>query len=82
MQDDIRLERRRALQIMAGEENSPRSNPQSHPAHFRCKMDPETKRKFNPCEIEKSSAQEIRSNSASIRSNNETELVIEILIEK
>ena len=43
MQAESRVGRLRALQIMAGEDESPRSNPQSYPTHLRCKMDPENK---------------------------------------
>ena len=38
----------RALQVLAGADLSPRSNPYSYPIGFRCKMDPESKRNFNP----------------------------------
>ena len=61
MQADSRVGRRRALQILAGADESLRSNPQSYPTHFRCKMDPENKRKFNPWVIENIFAQEIGS---------------------
>ena len=47
MQADSRLGGIRALQIL-GEDESARSNPHSYPTHYRCKMDPENKRKFNP----------------------------------
>ena len=67
---------------MAGEDVSPKSNHQSYPTHFRCKKDPEKKRKFNPWAIEKSSTQEIGSQSATIRSNNESEFFNEISTEK
>ena len=70
--------RQRAVQIMAGEDESPRSNPQSYPTHFRCKMDLENKRNFNPWAIENSFIQEIGSKPATIRSNNESEFEIEI----
>ena len=76
MQADSRVGRRRALQFLAWEDESPRSNPQSHYTHFRCKMDPEKKRKFNPWAIEKSFTQEIGSKPATIRSNNESEFCI------
>ena len=65
--------RRRALQILAGEDESPRSNSQSYPTHFRCKMDPEKKRTFHPWAIEKSFTQEIGSKPAITMSNNESE---------
>ena len=52
-QADSRMGRRRALQILAGREESPRSNPSSYSTHFRCKMDPEKKKNFNPWAIEK-----------------------------
>ena len=68
MQADNTVGRGRALQILAGEFESPRSNPQSYLTHFRCKMDPEKKRTFSPWVTE----------PASIRSNNESEFVIEI----
>ena len=45
-------------------------------------MDLGKKRKFNPWAIEKSFTQEIRSKPAIIRSNNESEFVIEISNEK
>ena len=48
MQGDRRMRRQRALQILEIEDESPRSNPQSNPTHFRCKMDQENKIKFNP----------------------------------
>ena len=47
-QADRRAGRKRALEILAGKDESPRSNPRSHPTHFRCKMDPDKNRKFNP----------------------------------
>ena len=78
MQAESGLGRRRALQFMAGEDEFPRSNTQPYPIHFRCKIDPENKRKFNPWAIEKSFSQEIGNDPASIRSNNKSELVIEI----
>ena len=46
------------------------------------KMDPEKKRIFNPWAIERTFSQEIGSKPATIRSNNESELVFEILNEK
>ena len=52
MQTDSRVGRLRALQIQAGEDDSPRSNTQSFPIHFTCKMDPKKKRTFNPWAIE------------------------------
>ena len=76
MQAYCRVGRRRAIQILAREDESPRSNPHSYPTHFRCKMDPEKKRKFNPWAIEKSFTLEVGSKSATIRSNNESEFVI------
>ena len=45
-------------------------------------MDPEKKRKFNQCLIEKSFTQEIGSKRAAIRSNNESDFFIEISNEK
>ena len=57
MQADSRVRTRRALQILTGEDDSPRSDPQSYPTHFRCKIDPEKKRTFNPWAIEKSFTQ-------------------------
>ena len=45
-------------------------------------MDPEKKRTFNPWAIEKSLTQEIESKPATIRSNNESEFIIEISNEK
>ena len=41
MQADSRVGRRRALKFQAGEDESPRLNPQSNPIRFRCKEDPE-----------------------------------------
>ena len=78
MQADSRVGRRRALQILAGEDESPRSKPQSYPTHFTCKIDPEKKRAFNPWPIEKSLTQEIGSKPATIKSNKESEFIIEI----
>ena len=46
MQADSRVGRRRALQILAGEDESPRSNPLSYPTHFRSKMDPEEEKEI------------------------------------
>ena len=54
------------------------SSPHSYRTHFRCKIDSEDKRKFNLWVIEKSLNQEIGCNPATIRSNKETEFVIEI----
>ena len=45
-------------------------------------MNPERKRTFNPWAVEKSFTQEIGSTPATIRSNNESEFVIEISNEK
>ena len=81
MQDDSRVRRRRAFQILAAEDESARSKTQSYPTHFRCKMDPEKKRKFNPWAIEKSFTQEIGSKPDTIRPN-ESEFVIKISYEK
>ena len=74
--------RRRALQILAEEDESPRSNPQSYPTNFRYKLDPEKKRKFNPWAIEKSFNQDIGSKPVTIKSNKESDFVIEISNEK
>ena len=82
MESDTRVGRSRALKILVGEDESPRSNPQSFHKHFRCKMDPEMKRKFNSCSTEKRFAQENRSKPATKRSNNEFEFVNEISNEK
>ena len=41
-------------------------------------MDPENRRNFNPLAIEKSFTQKIGSKPATLRSNNESEFVIEI----
>ena len=62
MQAESRVERRRALQILAGENESPKSNPNSGPTHFRCKMDREKKRKFNLWAIEKSFPNKLEAN--------------------
>ena len=78
IQVDNKVRTRRALQILAGEDESPRSNPQSYPPHFTCKMELEQKITFNPWAVENSFTQEIGSKPASIRSNNESEFVIEI----
>ena len=78
MQADRKVGRQRALQILAGEDEFPRSNPQSYPTHFRCKVDSETKVKFNPWALEKNFTQEIESKPATLKSNNKFEFVIEI----
>ena len=65
-----------------GEDESPRSNPQSYPTHFRCIIDTGNKIKFKPWAIEKSFTQKIRNKPATIRSNNESEFVFEISNEK
>ena len=65
MQANSRVGRQRALQIQAGEDESPRSNAQSFPTHFACKMDPENKITFNPWAIEKSLTQKKRSTNES-----------------
>ena len=67
MQADRRVGRRSALQILAGEDESPRSNPHSYPTHFRWKMDPEKKMKLGPWAIEKSFTQEIGSKPATVK---------------
>ena len=46
MQTDSRVGRRRALQKLARQYESQRSNHHSYPPHFRCKMDPESKGKI------------------------------------
>ena len=79
MQADGRVGRGKALQILAGEDESPRLNPVSYPTQFRCKFDPE---KFNPWTIEKSFTQEIGSQPTTIRSNNKSEFVVEFSNEK
>ena len=71
MQAASRVGRRRALQILA-EDESPRSNPQLHPTHFRYKMDTEKKRKFHPRTIENHLNQEIGSELATISSNHQS----------
>ena len=73
---------RRALQILTGEHESPRSHPQSYPTHFRYKMDPENKRTFNKWAIEKNFTQKIGSKPATIRTNNASQLLIDISNEK
>ena len=78
MQAHIRVGRQRALKFVAGEDESLISNPHSYPTHFRCKIDPDNKRKFSPRAIEKSFIRKIGSKPATIRSNNESEFVIEI----
>ena len=78
MPADCRMGSRRVLQILAGEDVSPKSNPRSHPTHFRCKMDPKNKIKLNPWVVEKSLIKEIESTPDTIRSNNESDFVIEI----
>ena len=78
----LRSEKTKSFKILAGKDESPRSNPQVYPKNFRCKMDPEKKRKFSSWAIEWSFTQENRSKPAAIRSNNESELVIEISNEK
>ena len=47
MKAENRVGRRRALQILTGEDEFPRSNPHLYPTHFRCKTDPE--KKLKPC---------------------------------
>ena len=78
MQADIRVGRRIALKILAEEDESPSSNPQSYPTHFKCKMDLEKKRKLNSYAIIKCSTQKIGSRLATIRSINESEFFFEI----
>ena len=80
MQADSRVGKQRALQNLAGEDESPRSNPILYTMHFRYKLD--TEKKVNPCAIENSFTQEIGSELASLRSNNESEFVIENSYEK
>ena len=70
--------RRRDIQILAIEDESPRSSPQPYATHFRCEMDTENKIKFNPWVVENGSIQEIGSKPDTIRSKNESDLVIEI----
>ena len=82
LQADNRVGKRRPLQILAGEDESPRSNFISYHTHFRCKMDPEKKIKFNPWAIEKNYIQEIGRKPVTIKSINETEVVFEISNEK
>ena len=82
MQANSRVGRRRALQILTGEDESPRSNHQLSPTHFRCKMGPERKRTFKPWAIKKRFTQEIRRKPATIRSNNESKFVVEMSNEK
>ena len=47
LQANRRVGRQRALQISAGEDESPRSDHQSYPTHFSCEIDPEKQRKIN-----------------------------------
>ena len=47
--------RRLALQILAGKDESPRSNLNSYPTHFRCKFEPENKIKLNLWAMERAS---------------------------
>ena len=72
MQADSSVGRRRALQILAGGGESPRSNPQSYPTHFRCKIYIEKKTTFNPWAIKQSFTEEIGSKPAYRRSNYES----------
>ena len=74
MQADSRVGRRRALPFLTVEDESSKSSPQSYPIHFRRKVEPENKRKFNLWVIEKSFTLKIGSKLAAIRSNNESNL--------
>ena len=78
MQADSRLGRRRVLQIMAGEDECPKSNPQSYPTRLRCKLDPEKKTKFKPWAIEESFTREIGSKPATTRTNSDSDFATEI----
>ena len=82
MRADSRVGRLRALQILAGKDESPKSNPQSYPKHFRFKMDPGKKIKFNPWAIKNCFTLKTWSKSATIRWNKEFELIIETSNEK
>ena len=76
MQADSRVGRRRALQIVAGGDESPRSNTQSFPTHFTCRMKQEKKKTLNSWAVEKSLTQEIGSKLATIKTTNESEFII------
>ena len=76
MQADSKMGRRRALESIARENESTRSNTQIHPTHFNCKMDPE--KKISTWAVEKSFTQENGCEPATMRPNNESEFFIEI----
>ena len=57
-----RVGRRRAFQVLAIEDESPRSKPQSNPTHFRCKMDPENERNFNLWQKKRASPMNLEAN--------------------
>ena len=79
IQAESKVGRRRAIQMLAGEDESPRNNAISYPTHFRCKMITDENKKYNPWAIEKSFTNEIGKKPISIRSSAQpSEYIIEI----
>jgi len=51
--------RRRAFQILSGEDETPAHKSKKFPTHFSCQINPEHKKKFSPWMIQKCSTQEL-----------------------
>jgi len=54
--------RRRAIQILSGEDESPANNSTKFPTHFSCQINPEQKKKFSPWMIQKCVTQKLGTN--------------------
>merc|ERR1719259_523039 len=78
VQTKEKVGRRRAIQILSGEDETPTSKSTKFPTHFSCQMNPEQKKKFSPWMIEKCFTQVLWTKPRSIRSKSDSEFIIEI----
>jgi len=78
IQSQERVGRRRAIQILKGEDVEPTEKARKFPTHFACTMSSREKRSFTPWSIEKCLSNELGSKPKSIRSRNDTEFIIEV----
>ena len=70
--------RRRAIQILSGEDETPANKSTKFPTHFSCQMSPEQKKKFSPWMIQKCFTQELDNKPRTIRTKSESEFIIEV----
>merc|ERR1719259_1557505 len=73
-----RVGRRRTIQILSGEDETPANISTKFPTHFSCQMNPEKKKKFSPWLIERCFTQLLWGKPRSIRSKSESEFIIKV----